>query len=62
VVRLAVGFAFLAALPFLVGQFGIIGAGAGLVAATGALALGMLGFILRENGSRPVKGPAPSND
>jgi O-antigen/teichoic acid export membrane protein len=61
-VRLVVGFAFLAALPFLVGQFGIIGAGAGLVGATGALALGMLGFILRENGNRPAKGPAPSND
>ena len=51
-VRLAVGVAFLAALPFLVQQFGLIGAGAGLAAAAGALALGMLWFILRENGNR----------
>jgi O-antigen/teichoic acid export membrane protein len=51
-VRLAVSAAFLAILPFLVTQFGLIGAGAGLAAAAGALALGMLWFILRENGSR----------
>ncbi|MBL8771793.1 MAG: lipopolysaccharide biosynthesis protein [Phenylobacterium sp.] len=51
-VRLAVGIAFVAALPFLISRFGLIGAGAGLAAAAGALALGMLWFILRENGNR----------
>ena len=51
-VRLAVSAAFLAILPFLVTRFGLIGAGAGLAAAAGALALGMLWFILRENGTR----------
>lgn len=59
-VRLAVSAAFLAMLPFLVTQFGLIGAGAGLAAAAGALALGMLWFILRENGSRrEAATPAP---
>ena len=48
VVRLSVGAAFLSSLPFLVRHFGLIGAGAGLTAATGALALGMLWLILRE--------------
>jgi O-antigen/teichoic acid export membrane protein len=52
-VRLTVGALFLAILPWLVTSFGLIGAGAGLVAAAGALALGMLWFILRENGNRP---------
>ena len=56
-VRLAVSAAFLAVLPFLVTQFGLIGAGAGLAAAAGALALGMLWFILKENGIR--RRPAP---
>ncbi len=51
-VRLAVSAGFLATLPFLVTTFGLIGAGAGLAAAAGALALGMLWFILRENGTR----------
>ena len=51
-VRLTVGIAFVASLPFLIGHFGLIGAGAGLAAAAGALALGMLWFILRENGNR----------
>jgi O-antigen/teichoic acid export membrane protein len=51
-VRLAVGVAFLAVLPFLVERFGLIGAGGGLGAAAVALALGMLWFILRENGNR----------
>lgn len=51
-VRLVVSLAFLAGLPFLVERFGLIGAGAGLVAAASALALGMLWFILRENGNR----------
>src|SRR3989344_1142451 len=59
-VRLAVSAAFLAALPFLVTRFGLIGAGAGLAAAAGALALGMLWFILRENGTRrEAATPAP---
>lgn len=59
-VRLAVSAAFLAALPFLVTRFGLIGAGAGLAAAAGALALGMLWFILRENGTRrKAATPAP---
>jgi O-antigen/teichoic acid export membrane protein len=53
-VRLAVSVMFLAILPFLVTRFGLIGAGAGLAAAAGALALGMLWFILRENGNRRV--------
>jgi O-antigen/teichoic acid export membrane protein len=53
-VRLAVSAAFLAILPFLVTRFGLIGAGAGLAAAAGGLALGMLWFILRENGIREV--------
>jgi O-antigen/teichoic acid export membrane protein len=59
-VRLAVGALFLATLPFLVEEFGLIGAGAGLAAAAGALALGMLWFILKENGTRPTADtPAP---
>jgi O-antigen/teichoic acid export membrane protein len=56
-VRLTVGALFLAILPWLVTTFGLIGAGAGLVAAAGALALGMLWFILKENGNRPVATP-----
>ena len=56
-VRLTVGAMFLAILPWLVTTFDLIGAGAGLVAAAGALALGMLWFILRENGNRPVATP-----
>jgi O-antigen/teichoic acid export membrane protein len=51
-VRLVVSVLFLGGLPFLVAQFGLIGAGAGLTAAAGALALGMLWFILQENGNR----------
>lgn len=51
-VRLGVAALFLALLPFLISQFGLIGAGAALAAAAGALALGMLWFILRENGIR----------
>ncbi|MGA0604740.1 lipopolysaccharide biosynthesis protein [Phenylobacterium sp. VNQ135] len=58
-VRLVVGAAFLVALPFLVEAFGLTGAGAGLVGAAAALALGLLWFILRENGNR--RGP-PSNE
>ena len=54
-VRFVVSAAFLAFLPFLVTRFGLIGAGAGLVAASVALALGMLFFMLRENGNRQDK-------
>lgn len=61
-VRLAVSAAFLAMLPFLVTQFGIIGAGAGLAAAASGLALGMLWFILRENGSRQATATPPPVD
>ena len=58
-VRLVVSAAFLAILPFLVTQFGLIGAGAGLVAASAALALGMLFFMLRENGNRQDRAIVP---
>lgn len=58
-VRLVVGVLFLAAVPFLVEAFGLIGAGAGLAAAAGALALGMLWFILKENGTRSAATTAP---
>ncbi|MCW5761414.1 MAG: lipopolysaccharide biosynthesis protein, partial [Phenylobacterium sp.] len=50
---------FLGALPFLISRFGLIGAGAGLAAAAGALALGMLWFILRENGNREAAAATP---
>ncbi len=63
-VRLVVSAAFLAILPFLVARFGLIGAGAGLVAAAAALALGMLYFMLRENGNRQdtkVTPPGPDS-
>lgn len=56
--RLFVGGAFVVALPFLVREFGLTGAGAGLVAAAGALALVMLWSILRESRNRP-RGAAP---
>ena len=73
IVRLAIGASFLTALPFLIARFGLIGAGAGLVVATGALALGMLWFILREDGNRragtssasdssPAPDPTPAPD
>lgn len=58
-VRLVVGAAFLTILPLLVTRFGLIGAGAGLAAAACALALGMLWFILRENGTRRDSTAAP---
>jgi O-antigen/teichoic acid export membrane protein len=61
-VRLAVGALFLATLPFLVEEFGLIGAGAGLAAAAGLLALGMLWFILKENGTRMTAAEAPLLD
>ncbi|WP_309089294.1 lipopolysaccharide biosynthesis protein [Phenylobacterium sp.] len=60
-VRLAVGAAFLVALPFLVRAFGLTGAGAGLVGAAAALALGLLWFILRENGTRQ-RGTPPASE
>jgi O-antigen/teichoic acid export membrane protein len=47
-VRIAVSICYLAALPLIVQHFGLIGAGAALVCAAAALALGMLGFLLRE--------------
>jgi O-antigen/teichoic acid export membrane protein len=56
-VRLVVSLAYLAALPFLLDAFGLIGAGFGLAAAAVGLALGMLWFILRESGNR--RGGAP---
>lgn len=58
-VRLVVSAAFLAILPFLVTRFGLIGAGAGLVAASIGLALGMLYFMLRENGNRQDEAIVP---
>ena len=58
-VRLAVGALFLTILPLLVTRFGLIGAGAGLAAAACALALGMLWFILRENGTHRDSMAAP---
>ena len=62
-VRLVVSIAFLAALPVLVDQFGVTGAGAGLVGAAALLAVGMLLFILRENGNRRASAPtAPVPD
>ena len=62
-VRLLVGALFLAILPWLVTRFGLIGAGAGLVGAAGALALGMLWFILKESGNRPeALSPIPAPD
>src|SRR6185436_13743952 len=62
-VRLFVGALFLAILPWLVTRFGLIGAGAGLVGAAGALALGMLWFILKESGNRPAApSPFPAPD
>ena len=59
-VRLVVSAIFLSVLPFLVTHFGLIGAGAGLVVASGALALGMLFFMLRENRNRGGKAMVPS--
>lgn len=58
-VRLTVGALFLAILPLLVTRFGLIGAGAGLAAAACALAVGMLCFILRENGTHRESMAAP---
>lgn len=50
-VRLVVAAALLAALPFMIGRFGITGAGAALVAAMAALAAGMLFMLGRQSGS-----------
>ena len=49
-VRLVVAAALLAALPFMIGRFGITGAGASLVAAMAALAAGMLFMLGRQSG------------
>jgi O-antigen/teichoic acid export membrane protein len=62
-VRLVVSVAFLLAMPVLAGRYGLTGAGAGLVGASTALAVGMLLFILRENGNRRPSAPtAPVPD
>jgi O-antigen/teichoic acid export membrane protein len=50
-VRLVVAGALLAGLPFMIGRFGITGAGAALVAAMAALAAGMLFMLRRQSGS-----------
>ena len=47
-VRIVVSVCYMAALPFVVQHFGLIGAGAGLVCAATGLALGMLVALLRE--------------
>ena len=47
-VRVAVAAAYAAALPFLVRRFGVEAAGAALVAASVAIALGMLWLLLRQ--------------
>ena len=49
-VRLVVSAALLASLPFMIGRFGITGAGAALVAAMAALAAGMLFMLQRQSG------------
>jgi O-antigen/teichoic acid export membrane protein len=53
-----VSVAFLLAMPVLAGRYGLTGAGAGLVGASTALAVGMLLFILRENGNRRPSAPS----
>ena len=47
-VRLVVAAALLASLPFMIGRFGITGAGAALVAAMAAMAAGMLLMLTRQ--------------
>jgi O-antigen/teichoic acid export membrane protein len=49
-VRLVVAAGLLASLPFMIDRFGITGAGAALVAAMAALALGMLLMLQRQSG------------
>jgi len=49
-IRVAAAAIFIAALPFLVHAFGLQGVGAGLVAATAAMAVGMLVLLLRRRG------------
>ena len=62
-VRLVVSAVFLLALPVLIHRLGLTGAGAALVGAAVALAVGMLLFILRENGNRRPSAPtAPVPD
>ncbi|MDP1618450.1 lipopolysaccharide biosynthesis protein [Phenylobacterium sp.] len=51
-VRLTAAMAFLAALPFVIGTYGLPGAGAALVAATLAMAAGMLVRLWQITGSR----------
>jgi O-antigen/teichoic acid export membrane protein len=50
-IRVVVAVVFIASLPLLVRGFGLEGVGAGLVAATGAMALGMVLLLLRRRGS-----------
>jgi O-antigen/teichoic acid export membrane protein len=47
-VRIVVAAAYAAALPFLVRQYGLEAAGAALVAASAAIAVGMLWLLLRQ--------------
>jgi O-antigen/teichoic acid export membrane protein len=47
-VRIVVSVCYLAALPLIVQHFGLIGAGVALVCAAAALAVGMLGMLLRR--------------
>jgi O-antigen/teichoic acid export membrane protein len=61
-VRLVVSALFLVILPLLATRFGLIGAGAGLVVADAALALGMLLYILKESGNRRAAAPAPASE
>jgi O-antigen/teichoic acid export membrane protein len=63
-VRVVVAAAYAAALPFLVRRFGLEAAGAALVAASAAIALGMLWLLLRRHRSgtaerRLIIPPAP---
>lgn len=53
-VRLVVAGALLASLPFMIGRFGIAGAGAALVAAMAALAAGMLYMLSRHSAGATV--------
>jgi len=58
-VRLVVSAALLASLPFMIGRFGITGAGMALVAAMAALAAGMLFMLQRQSGR---SAPAPAQE
>jgi O-antigen/teichoic acid export membrane protein len=51
-VRVVVAAVYAAALPWLVGRYGLEAAGAALVAASVAIALGMLGLLLRSRSQK----------